>query len=88
MNYVTFTFLEKFLLDLVANPINCRLVAYKHWEAAKQRPDQKVLVFKAYLEELEAHLPPLDEDVRINFFLAKLKPELKEKILATGNIPK
>ena len=88
MNYVTFAFFEKFLLCLVADPINRRLDAYERWEAAKQQPDQKVSVFKVYLEELEAHLPPLDEDVRAKFFLAKLKPELKEKILATGNVPK
>lgn len=39
MNYVTFAFFEKFLLDLVANPINRRLGVYERWEAAKQRPD-------------------------------------------------
>ena len=88
MNYVTFAFFEKFLLDLVADPINRHLGAYECWEAAKQRLDQKVSVFKAYLEELKAHLPPSNQDVRANFFLAKLKPELKEKILATGNVPK
>ena len=28
------------------------------------------------------------EEYRANFFLAKLRPELKNKILSTSNIPK
>ena len=48
----------------------------------------KVSAFKAYLEELEAHLPPFAEEYRANFFLAKLRSELKNRILGTGNMPK
>lgn len=67
--------------------MNRRLLAYEKWEAARQRGDQKVSVFKAHLEDLEAHLPPFAESHRANFFLAKLKPDLKNKILSTGNVP-
>ena len=48
----------------------------------------KVSAFKAYLEELEGHLPPFSEEHRANFFLAKLMPKLKNKILSTSNVPK
>ena len=84
---ITFKFFKQFLLDLVADPVNRRLAAYEKWEAARQR-DMKVSAFKAYLEELEGYLPPFSEEYRANFFLAKLMPELKNKILSTGNVPK
>ena len=84
---VTFDSFKRFLLDLVADPVNRRLAAYEKWEAARQR-DMKVSAFKAHLEELEGHLPPFEEEHRANFFLAKLRSELKNKILSTGNVPK
>ena len=85
---VTFEFFKLFLLDLIADPVNRRLLVYEKWKATKQRQDQKVLVFKAYLKELEAHLHPFAEEQRANIFLVKLRPELKNKILSTGNVPK
>ena len=85
---VTFEFFKSFLLDLIADPVNRRLLAYEKFEATRQRQDQKVSVFKAYLEELKAHLHPMPEELRANFFLAKLRPELKNKILSTDNVPK
>ena len=88
LNVITFEFFKSFLLDLIADPVNRRLLAYEKWEAAKQRQDEKVSNFKAYLEELEAHLPPFAEEHRANIFLAKLRPELKNKILSTDNVPK
>lgn len=63
-------------------------MAYERWEAAKQRPDQKVTVFKAYLEDLEGHLPPFSEEHRAMIFLAKLNPDLKIKVLGTGIVLK
>ena len=68
--------------------MNRRLAAYEKWVEAKQLKDQKVSVFKAYLEDLEAHIPPFSKEQRGNLFLAKLKPELKNKILSTNNMPK
>lgn len=85
---ITFAKFKEFLLDLVADPVNRRLAAYERWEEAKQRADQKVSVFKAALEDIEAQLPPFSEEHRANFFLAKLRPALKDKILSTGNVPR
>ena len=48
----------------------------------------KVSAFKAYLKELKAYLPLFAEEYRANFFLAKLRSELKNRILGTGNMPK
>lgn len=85
---ITFDQFKQFMLDLVADPANRRLLAYERFEEAKQKPDQKVTHFKAYLEDIEAQLPQFPEEIRANMFLAKLKPDLKNKILSTGNVPK
>lgn len=86
LNGVSFGFFKQFLLNLVSDPASRRLLAYEKWEEARQRPDQKVTNFKAYLEELEAHLPLFSEEHKSYFFLAKLRRELKNKILSTGNV--
>lgn len=83
----TYERFQVFLLNLIIDPANRRLLAYERWEEAKQQPNQKVSVFKAYLEEVEAQIPEFSEGHKANFFLAKLKPELKGKILSTGNVP-
>ena len=85
---ITFAQFERFLLDLVADPANRRLLAYERWEEARQKSDQKVATFKAYLEELEGHLPEFTEEHRVHILLAKLKPDLKNKLLSMGSIPK
>ena len=84
---VTYDDFKGFLLNLVADPANRRLQAYERWMKAEQKPNQRVTVFKTYLEELEGHMPILSETHRANFFLAKLKPDLKNLILRTGNVP-
>ena len=84
---VTFDYFMEFLLRLIADPVNRRLNSYEKWEEAKQMPNQKVTVFKAYLEELESQLEPFEETHRAFIFLAKLRPNLKEKILGTGQVP-
>ena len=43
-------------------------------------------MFKAYLEELKANLPLIAPELKANLFLAKLRPELKNKILSTGKV--
>ena len=83
----TFENFETFLLNLVAGPTNRRLNAYERWEEAKQNPNQKVTAFKAYLEDLESHLSEFSETHRAFFFLSKLRPDLKQKILGTGSVP-
>ena len=83
----SFNDFSRFLLDLVADPVNRRLLAYERLNSAKQQQGQKVSVFKAYLEELESHVAPLSEEFRVNSLLTKLRPELKSKILSTGSVP-
>ena len=77
---------QKFLLNLIANSANRRLQAYERWEKARQRNDQKMIVFKTYLKNLKSYLSDFSEVHRVNIFLAKLKPELKNKLLSTDNV--
>lgn len=83
----TFDYFKTFLLNLVADPENRRLLAHERFNSARQAKDQKVSVFKAYLEELESHLEPMPEQFRASIFLTKIRPELKDKILGTGRVP-
>ena len=80
---MTFESFRQFLLNLFADR---RLLACEKWDDARQRSDQKVSGFKAYLEELETWLPPLPEEFRADIFFAKLKPELKSRLLSTGHV--
>ena len=79
---------KTFLLNIISDPANRRLLAYKRWEQSRQRADQKVIVFKAYLKELESYLSLFSEEYKANIFLIKLKDNLKNKILSTGNVSK
>ena len=77
---------KQFLLDLVIDSVNRRLIAYKKFNAAHQKIDQKVSVFKAYLEKIEKELPLFDEYHRVMLFLAKLISVLKNKLLIIRNV--
>lgn len=81
--------LDHNVLHLVAGPINRRFGAYEQSEAANQRPNQKVSVFKAYLEELEAHWPLLNEDVRANMACPRALQEtgLEKQVLSEHCLP-
>ena len=85
---VNFSDFKRFLLNLIIDPTNRYLLAYKKQKKTRQKSNQKVTVFKTYLEEVEAHLPPISKKYRANFFLAKLQPRLKDRILSTSNISK
>ena len=88
LDRTTFAQFKEFLLNLVADPGNRMLLAYEQWHDAKQKPDQGVTAFKAELEGYEDHLDKFTEAHKANFFLAKLKPSLKNAILNTGIVPK
>ncbi len=77
---------RQFLLNLIANLANRRLLVYERWKNARQKLDQKVIAFKRYLNELKTHLLSLLEKHRIYMFLAKLKSNLKVKILGINNV--
>ena len=82
----TFEEFKQFLLNLIVDLANCRLLAYERWKNARQKLDQKVIAFKRYLNELKTHLLSLLEKHRIYMFLAKLKSNLKVKILGINNV--
>jgi len=73
-------------LNLIVNFANCRLFVYKRWENARQKLDQKIIVFKKYLNKLKIYLLLLLEKHRIYIFLIKLKSNLKVKILDIDNV--
>ena len=85
---VNFSNFKRFLLNLVIDPTNRRLFVYKKWKKTRQKSKQKIIVFKAYLEEVEVYLSSIFKKYRTNFFLAKLQPRLKDRILSTNNMPK
>jgi len=72
---------REFLLNLIANFANRRLLAYERWKNARQKSNQKIIAFKKYLDELKTYLSSLLEKHRIYIFLIKLKLNLKVKIL-------
>ena len=46
----------------------------------------KVLIFKTYLEKLENYLSLFEKKYKTNFFFAKLRLKLKNKILNINNV--
>ncbi len=82
----TFEEFKEFLLNLIANSINRRLLVYERWKNARQKLDQKIIAFKKYLDELKIYLLSLLEKHRIYIFLIKLKSNLKVKILDINNV--
>ena len=78
---------EQFLLNLVADSINRRLIVYEKFNATHQKIDQKVSVFKTYLKEIERELPLFDEYHRTMLFLTKLTSVLKNKLFIMRNVP-
>ncbi len=73
-------------MNLVANPANCRLLAYERWKNARQKSNQKIIAFKEYLNKLKTYLSSLLEKHRIYMFLIKFKSNLKVKILDINNV--
>ena len=78
---------EQFLLNLVADSINRRLIVYEKFDATHQKIDQKVSVFKIYLKEIEKELPFFDEYHKVMLFLAKLTSVLKNKLFIIKDVP-
>ena len=78
---------EQFLLNLITDSINRRLIIYKKFDATHQKTDQKVSVFKIYLKEIKKKLPFFDEYHKVMLFLTKLTPILKNKFLIMRDVP-
>ena len=78
---ISYDYFKFFLLNLVADSMNRRLVVYENWERARQRSNQKVSSFKNELEKYETHLSSFDTIHSINFFFCKLLSSMKKKLL-------
>ena len=46
----------------------------------------KISIFKTHLEKFEGYLSSFEEEHKANFFLIKLRSELKNKILSINNV--
>ena len=77
---------KQFLLDFVTDLINRRLIVYEKFNATYQKIDQKVNVFKIYLNEIERKLAFFDKYHKAMLFLAKLTLVLKNKLFIMRNI--
>ena len=51
-----------------------------------QKSNQKIFAFKTYLKNIKSHMISFEKMHKVNFFLVKLKNDLKEKILNTKEI--
>jgi hypothetical protein len=78
---------KNFLTDLHLDPANRRRLAVKRFNAAKQRPGQKIRAFAHYLEELERDIEPFTERGRANFLFAKLSAENEQRLIRGGYKP-
>ena len=78
---------EQFLLNLIIDLINRRLIVYEKFNATYQKTDQKINVFKIYLKEIKKELSSFDEYHKIMLFLTKLISMLKNKLLIIKNVP-
>ena len=77
---------EQFLLSLIIDSINRRLIVYEKFDAIHQKIDQKVSVFKIYLKEIERELSSFDEYHKIILFLIKLTSMLKNKLFIMKDV--
>ena len=74
------------MLNLITDSINRRLIVYEKFNATHQKTDQKVSIFKIYLEEIKKELFSFDEYYRAMLFLIKLISVLKNKLLTMRNM--
>ena len=51
-----------------------------------QKSNKKIFIFKTYLKNTKTHLFSFTKKHRVNFFLCKLKNDLKNKILNIENV--
>ena len=65
---ISYDYFKSFLLNLVADSMNRRLIVYENWERIRQRSNQKVSNFKSELKEYEIHLSSFEKMHRVNFF--------------------
>ena len=86
MSQVIYLKFEQFLLDLITDSVNRRLIIYEKFDTTHQKTDQKVSVFKIYLEEIKKEQFSFDEYHKVMLFLTKLTSVLKNKLLIMRNV--
>ena len=85
-NQIIYLKFEQFLLNLIIDSVNRRLIVYKKFNATHQKTDQKISVFKIYLKEIKKELSSFDEYHKVMLFLVKLISVLKNKLLIMRNV--
>lgn len=83
----TWTDFEDFLHNLVEDPVNRRIGVAQRYQDAQQGSSQKVADFVAHLETLEAEMEPFTESQKKDMLLTKLRPQLRDQIIAHQSIP-
>jgi hypothetical protein len=74
----------EYLKTLELQPLARRLKQSEKYEKLKQQPNQSVQKFVYQLEQVEDELEPFTEQQRIDTLLNKLRPELRNQLLANG----
>ena len=85
-NQIIYLKFKQFLLNLIIDSVNRRLIIYKKFNATHQKTDQKVSVFKIYLKEIKRKLLSFDEYHKAMLFLIKLISVLKNKLFIMKNV--
>lgn len=80
-------FFSDFLLGKIEDPINRQLDINQQYTDAKQRSNQSIHQFDAYLTSLEAQLPPINEEQRTANLMTRIHPDLKLAIISAGSVP-
>ena len=73
---------KRFFLDLIENPMNHQISTAQNYQDAAQGATQSVQSFTTYLDTLEAELQPYDEVQRQDHLLTRLRPDLRQAIIA------
>jgi len=84
---VTWEFFKNFLLNLVEDPGSRALSVAEDYASARQRPNQLVHDFNAYLEQLEAHQEPYTESQQVHNLISRLRKPLRDELTKVPVLP-
>jgi len=68
------------LINLIENSKNCRLAFFRKYKNIKQQLSQNINKFVIYLETFEANFDKYIKRQQRNYFLHKLRKDLRKKI--------
>src|SRR5437667_2977782 len=84
---ITWDEYTEWLQDQLQNPVTRASTLARKYDEAAQRPNQTVIQFVNYLDDLEAELPPYLDEHRRQHLLAKLSPEIRHALNNYQHIP-